>query len=381
VESTASRALPGLIEAIYEGILQDPPWQDFLTGLREPLGADIAAIFLQPPEPGSRVVMLVEGGRAEGIDSYKRGQFVFDPFIDLPDGEVVTLHEFISTEALLDSDFYRLTMKPSGLYDFLGADLRVPGEFEARFRLARYEGKPRFGQQDRELLGLITPHLQRAIRIHARLNQLSSERDLYAGAVQQLSLGTILLDGEGRIQQLNPLARELLAQRDGLSLVDGRLRLNSSERSAALQAAIDQVLSNQRQAVPAMVEVIRVPRPSGRADLGLVVRAVPRGHFSEGVAVPAVAIFISDPERQGGADAEVLQRLFDFTQAEARLALLLADGYSLDESAAAIGVTRNTVRTHLRSIFTKTGVTRQTLLVRLVLNSVAALGQPADEEA
>jgi len=381
VESTASRALPGLIEAIYEGILQDPPWQDFLTGLREPLGADIAAIFLQPPEPGSRVVMLVEGGRAEGIDSYKRGQFVFAPFIDLPDGEVVTLHEFISTEALLDSDFYRLTMKPSGLYDFLGADLRVPGEFEARFRLARYEGKPRFGQQDRELLGLITPHLQRAIRIHARLNQLSSERDLYAGAVQQLSLGTILLDGEGRIQQLNPLARELLAQRDGLSLVDGRLRLNSSERSAALQAAIDQVLSNQRQAVPAMVEVIRVPRPSGRADLGLVVRAVPRGHFSEGVAVPAVAIFISDPERQGGADAEVLQRLFDFTQAEARLALLLADGYSLDESAAAIGVTRNTVRTHLRSIFTKTGVTRQTLLVRLVLNSVAALGQPADEEA
>lgn len=381
MESTASRALPGLIEAIYEGILQDPPWQDFLTGLREPLGADIAAIFLQPPEPGSRVVMLVEGGRAEGIDSYKRGQFVFDPFIDLPDGEVVTLHEFISTEALLDSDFYRLTMKPSGLYDFLGADLRVPGEFEARFRLARYEGKPRFGQQDKELLGLITPHLQRAIRIHARLNQLSSERDLYAGAVQQLSLGTILLDGEGRIQQLNPLARELLAQRDGLSLVDGRLRLNSSERSAALQAAIDQVLSNQRQAVPAMVEVIRVPRPSGRADLGLVVRAVPRGHFSEGVAVPAVAIFISDPERQGGADAEVLQRLFDFTQAEARLALLLADGYSLDESAAAIGVTRNTVRTHLRSIFTKTGVTRQTLLVRLVLNSVAALGQPADEEA
>lgn len=373
--------MPGLIEAIYEGILQDPPWQDFLTGLREPLGADIAAIFLQPPEPGSRVVMLVEGGRAEGIDSYKRGQFVFDPFIDLPDGEVVTLHEFISTEALLDSDFYRLTMKPSGLYDFLGADLRVPGEFEARFRLARYEGKPRFGQQDRELLGLITPHLQRAIRIHARLNQLSSERDLYAGAVQQLSLGTILLDGEGRIQQLNPLARELLAQRDGLSLVDGRLRLNSSERSAALQAAIDQVLSNQRQAVPAMVEVIRVPRPSGRADLGLVVRAVPRGHFSEGVAVPAVAIFISDPERQGGADAEVLQRLFDFTQAEARLALLLADGYSLDESAAAIGVTRNTVRTHLRSIFTKTGVTRQTLLVRLVLNSVAALGQPADEGA
>lgn len=376
----ALESLLPLITAVYEGVLQDPPWQEFLTALREPFQADIAAIFLQPPEPGARVVMLVDGGRPEGIASYKRGQFMLDPFVDLPEGRVVTLHEFITTEALLESDFYRLTMKPSGLYDFLGADLRASGEFEARFRLSRYEGKPRFNEQDKALFGAIAPHLQRAIRIHARLNKLSSERDLYAGAVQQLSLGTILLDGEGRVQQVNPLGEELLAQNDGLSVVGGRLRLGTPEQTAALQVAVDQVLSNQRQAVPSMVEVIRVSRASGRGDLGLVVRAVPRSHFTEGVAVPSVAIFISDPERPGGADAEALQRLFDFTQAEARLALLLADGYSLDEAAAAIGVTRNTVRTHLRSIFSKTGVTRQTLLVRLILNSVAALGQASGAE-
>ena len=41
---------------------------------------------------------------------------------------------------------------------------------------------------------------------------------------------------------------------------------------------------------------------------------------------------------------------------------------------AASGVRRNTARTHLRSIFCKTGVTRQTMLVRLLLNSVLTLG-------
>src|SRR5690625_7861061 len=103
----------------------------------------------------------------------------------MTDREVVTLHEFISTEALLYSDFYRLTMKPSGLYDFLGADLRVPGDIEARFRLARYEGKPPFGQHDRVPLGLITSHLPRTIRAHARPIQLSSAQAPHTGSVQQ----------------------------------------------------------------------------------------------------------------------------------------------------------------------------------------------------
>ena len=45
-----------------------------------------------------------------------------------------------------------------------------------------------------------------------------------------------------------------------------------------------------------------------------------------------------------------------------------------DEAAEKMDVRRNTARTHLRSIFCKTGVTRQTMLVRLLLNSVITLG-------
>lgn len=47
---------------------------------------------------------------------------------------------------------------------------------------------------------------------------------------------------------------------------------------------------------------------------------------------------------------------------------------SLEEAAEALGIKPNTARAHLRSIFSKTGVRRQTELVRLFLNSVAWLG-------
>lgn len=372
-------AFLALVGDIYEGPLQEQPWQTFLPRVRAYFDADIAAIFLQPPAPGSQMMMLVDGGLAEGITNYERGQFVLDPFVDLPEGEVVTLHEVIATDELLTSDFYRLIMKPYGLYDFIGMDMRVPGEFEARFRLSRYEGRERFGARDKALCAALLEHIQRAIRIHARLNRIESERDLYAGAVQRLAVGTIILDEEGRIIDTNPMAARMLDIKDGIRAIDGKLRLGSREANAELQRVIEQVLANQRRAVPSTVAVIRVPRPGGAADLGLVVRAAPTSRWTEGKAVPAVAIFVSDPEQEGGADTETLQRLFGFTQAEARLSLLLANGFTLDEAAQTLGVSRNTVRTHLRSIFGKTGVSRQTMLVRLILKSAAPLGTDYDE--
>jgi DNA-binding CsgD family transcriptional regulator len=69
----------------------------------------------------------------------------------------------------------------------------------------------------------------------------------------------------------------------------------------------------------------------------------------------------------------VLRRLYDLTRAEARLALLMANGLTLEDAGDQLGIRRNTVRAHLRSIFSKMGVTRQTELIRLVSNSVVEL--------
>ena len=57
----------------------------------------------------------------------------------------------------------------------------------------------------------------------------------------------------------------------------------------------------------------------------------------------------------------------------AMLALLLAKGLTLDEAAAELKIRKNTTRAHLRSIFAKTGVRRQTTLIHLLLSSVASI--------
>lgn len=96
---------------------------------------------------------------------------------------------------------------------------------------------------------------------------------------------------------------------------------------------------------------------------------------------PALILFARDPDFHMGNDARVAQRLFDLTQSESALAMRLANGLSLPEAAADMHIRHSTARTHLRAIFAKTGLSRQSSLVRQLLNSVTMLTENIDGAA
>ena len=52
---------------------------------------------------------------------------------------------------------------------------------------------------------------------------------------------------------------------------------------------------------------------------------------------------------------------------ESRVAVLLAEGKNVREVASATGRRESTIRTHLKHMFAKHGLTRQADLIRLVL--------------
>ena len=103
-----------------------------------------------------------------------------------------------------------------------------------------------------------------------------------------------------------------------------------------------------------------------------MIRPVPER--AEGQHNPTAVVFISDPELEGSASRETLGQLFELTPAESNLAILLTRGLSLAEVSDTQNISQHTARAQLKSIFAKTGVSRQAELVRLVLKSVATLG-------
>jgi len=86
------------------------------------------------------------------------------------------------------------------------------------------------------------------------------------------------------------------------------------------------------------------------------------------LVLKAVESFAEMSRQSEAASVARCRARFDLTEAQARLALFLANGGTVGEYARTAGVKTSTVRTHLKSVFAKTGVKRQTELAILLLD-------------
>ena len=376
-----------LVGMIYAGSLEDQPWQSFLPRLRKIMDAHAVSLVLRPPAAGDRGVILNcrRGDDTESVDSladpddweaitYREQFFALDPFVNLPPGKVVTQQELVPDQELLNSEYYRDYLEPIGVFHILGVDTVEPDGMIARLRIARRRDEDAFSTQHKQLCEKLLPHLRRAIQIHARLNRTVSERDLYAGAIDQLSVATIILDEQGRVLNTNSVAAGILEQKDGITVQEQELRLDNRTANERLQQIIQTAIGAQLAGETSMARALRVSRPSGLPEFGLVIRPIPAPEWADGQSSPCIAVFISDPRGQENASQHMLAELFELTPAEANLAIKLARGMSLAEVSAEQNISQHTTRAQLKSIFAKTGVARQAELVRLVLKSVASLG-------
>lgn len=367
-----------LLQTMYAGLLEPNPLQSLLAPLGQATGAESSVLVLRFPADLDKGIILSDGltgTEATSPDNpYASYFYKLDPFTNLPEGQVVSLDEVVSAAALESSEFYQQLLRPQGIYHILAVDIVDPDGVSASLRLQRGQDLEAFGEAPRQLLKLLVPHLRLILRLQHQLESTESERSLFEGAVNRLSVACIILDENRRVMRTNTGAEQLLKRKEGISARGDSLHLSTREKNLEFQKAIEKTLEAQRNGEFSMAQAMAVPTGPGRPALGMVVRPVPQSEWFEGQSTPSVAVFISDPEQELSASAETLRRVFELTPAEVRLSLLLADGSSLDEASKQLHISTNTGRAHLRAIFAKTGVSQQTQLVSLILRSVANLG-------
>lgn len=364
-----------LLELVYQGPLETIPCSSAMLQLRGWLQANEAVLILRPPGNNAMALIMREGDQESHLYNYIYTQFPIlslDPFVGLPPDRAVTLDEIVDPEQYVRGEFFRQYVEPRNVRFVLGADIHGEDGREFRLRFTRPPEAEDFSPSDKALVDALIPHFRGALNLHTRLGQMETEMTLYANVMSSMLVGSVILDGSGALLRANSIAQAILAERDGLSIGIGGLSAEYRGEHKELQRLIRQTLELPPGKL-AVAEAISITRPSGRASLSLLIRPIPLSECSDGPNRPTVAVFIRDPERNLSPSLELVQRLFHFTTAEAKLALLLADGLSLDEAAEEMAIRKNTARAHLRAIFSKTGVKRQITLVRLLLTSVASI--------
>jgi DNA-binding CsgD family transcriptional regulator len=123
----------------------------------------------------------------------------------------------------------------------------------------------------------------------------------------------------------------------------GRIILDKLDRGVVLLDRRDSIAADRIVPLAA-----RVKRSSG-ASYRVVVTPVPR-----------------DADEQRDISTDVLRELYALTPAQAQVARSLFAGRSVEESAAALNLSLNTVRTHLKQIFTRCEVQSQAELLHLL---------------
>lgn len=364
-----------LIRLIYSGTQETVPWTRLLDRLRELLDANYVALILRLPH-AVQPLQVVYAGQAEPVlAAVVFTDFVaLDPFVNLPRDRMVTLEELIDDETWLAGSCYHEFYAPLNVRYHMAADIETGGLGPGcRLRITRPPDRGRFGKRERAIGNLLLPHLAIAVQLRASLDIAEIECHFYAGMLGRLSVGAAFLDVDGRILKLNEAASEILAQRDGLSVVGGVLAAAFPRENRELRRLIEQAVSAGGNRVPGVLSGMSVSRKSGRSNLGIAVRAAPLTEWSEPASRPAALVIIRDPEARVFASHEQLKRLYGLTRAEATLVLHLMDGCTVDEAAQRLSVSRNTARSQIRAIFAKTGVKRQSELLRVLLGGIAPL--------
>jgi DNA-binding CsgD family transcriptional regulator len=231
-----------------------------------------------------------------------------------------------------------------------------------------------FTDAEETLCEIFVAQLRRGLEMSAQLSDTEAERTVYSDVMDRLSVGVVLIDAGGRILKSSPIADRTMAARDGLVAQGGRLRATGSTDDRTLQTVIRGAADAALAGLPPSPRGVTLSRDDNDRGLGVVVQSIGRDPRAWTGRPLRIAVYIRDPDTTAEIEGELVRQLFDLTPAEAVVAQRLASGLSLEDAASSLSISRNTARAHLRSIFSKSGITRQTELVRLMLSSAAMLG-------
>jgi len=368
-----------ILDTLYESALNPESWSVSMESMRQEFdGNFVSLIVSQGSEDDLGLVVSVAADK-QRVDS-NIPNLATSPFSGLTADRLYTVSDVLSETEWRNSRYYLDWCQPHGVFHVMAADITTRDGGVYGFRVTRSEQAPAFTPQDLELGRRLLPHIKRALDLHLSIHQDRKVISLYGNAMAQLMVGVVVLDKHGQVIECNPAAKAILEMQDGLRLVGRQLEATYANDNRKLQRLVKDALTHTNNPhpnpspKPSLTEAVSVSRPSGQLSWGVVVQSVSSDKWTEGKQRPAVAVFVRDTEGKSQPSVRLAQQLFNLTPAETVLAIQLANGLSLEEAAESLNIRRNTARAHLRSIFSKTGVRRQTELVRIFLNSVAWLG-------
>jgi DNA-binding CsgD family transcriptional regulator len=218
----------------------------------------------------------------------------------------------------------------------------------------------------RRRMRLLVPHLRRAVLIGRLFDLKAAEAASLADTLDGLAAGMFLVDATGRIIHANAAGHGILSAGDFLSAAGGRLFASDGQVDQTLRE-IFAAAGNGDAAIG--IKGIAVPL-TARDGEGQVAHVLPLTSGTRRRAgttyAAAAALFVRKATLAIPSPPEAIARHYRLTPTELRVLLAIVEVGGVPEVAEALGVSTETVKSHLSHLYEKTGAGRQADLVKIV---------------
>lgn len=347
------------IEKVYAAATDPRGWRDALAAVEDFTGSTGAVVDLVPVIEGARPHSFAGSFSPEDCLHYATHYQAICPRIRFARAhpEVPVQHDrMILSEHEMDRDPVYDWLGSHGLRYYIGAPVGHTGRHLAFLSLQRSRKQGPANADAIAALDMIRPHVAQALALADMLDMLSAHRSFSDAMLDAMPQAVFALDAQGVLLFANSAGEWMLQNSDCLGAVGGRLAVADRQAQAELDSLIRAAAGGGRGGV------MRLASTSGRRPRALRVSAIRTEHHATFVQSAVLAV-VSDPGR-ARLDEAVAETLYDLTRAEARTAAALVEGHSIKSAAQALAVSPETIRSHLKALFRKVGVSRQQDLIR-----------------
>ena len=301
----------------------------------------------------------------EYFDHYYRRDERIPRLIRLPDSDVVHITSLYTEDELKTSAAYNENLPIGGFQNSVNVRMDGPNGTRITWCTADPVDRDGWSFAQTAFIRELLPHLRQYVIVRQVLGDAKAMGASLTELLDKSGLGIVHLDGRGRIVTANDRARGILRKGDALFDRGGFLHARLPADDASLQATLARALPGRRE--PEESGSLAIRRPNHLPGLTVHINPVGDGEIDFRPWRVAALVLVIDQEPKG-IDPDFVAAVLGLTPAESRVAVLLAEGRTVRDIAAATGRSEKTVRWHVQQIFEKRGISRQTDLVRQVLS-------------
>lgn len=351
-----------LVETIHAAMLGETDWQTFVDRLNGVATGALSTLFFHDLTSHRGAVAYVAGteGRESALRDYEGYFSGLNPWMRnvaaTPIGRGVIGEQIVSRAAFNSSEYYNDYVRPNGLETGIG--LTLFKDDRCYFVLSTLTGDHDIDRnlERADILTQIAPSLDQVFRFYRSSGFRAAALDLGEGIGSAVNMSFMLVNDDLRVVRSSSRAEYTLASGDPVGLDPlGRVRF----RSAKVQEILQRMLL-RRQTEPSQ-------RVFSDTLSGIKLIRVGGGKAAEFFSGPMVAILIGNTDDKTLPDLSELAQRYRLTAAEIRVFNGVLSGNSITSIAQHGNVAPATVRTQLKSIYGKTGVSSQTELIRLAV--------------